>query len=350
MDFQWNWHCFVAIVWCVSIQRSSQCLFRYITPPVHGYSCQLPFYKNISDISLQLCVATCVCDGTCWTLSYNQPGSYCILTHEACVSAEANPNFVMMGLRSNETQPCIEWIPFSSNYGEQNGYPERAITGISGTNRRGAVSRAITGQKLWTGQITTYAYRTYLLDSNQMITTLRDGFDILVVHTQCSTAWVPYSAGELIPPGAVVAGSENSVKRYVIEAGLSYVRFGSYTTGDTHGYYSSNGDVFSCTNMRMLVTLLGWYFCCVFNHLSGRHSVGGIFKCILHKDILSFTPGVYPWCICAWLWLNALSKDGIPNTILSMTWWICQLKSTMMRMTFSGRRTIHSWWGVPCKY
>ena len=257
MNLLWNRFYFILIAWGVSMQTSSQYLSRYITRPINGYSCQLSLYKNFSDISFQSCVASCVRDSSCWTLSYNQPDSYCILVHEACVSAEATPNFVMMVLRSNETQPCVQWIPFSENHGVQNGYPERAITGVSGTNRYGTVSRAFTGQNLLTGQSTTYAYKAYLLDSNRIKTTLIDDFDILVVHTQCSTAWIPYRAGGSIPLGAVVAGRENSVNIYVIDPGLTYVRFGSYTTGDTHGYYLSRGDAVSCTNMRMLVTLSG---------------------------------------------------------------------------------------------
>ena len=134
MSSQWNRYYFILITWGVSMQTSSQYLSRYITRPIYGYSCQLSLYKNISDISLQLCVANCVRDGSCWKLSYNHPGNYCILTDEACVSAEANPNFVMMVFRSNETQSCVQWIPFSKKHGVQNGYPERAIQGKATRN------------------------------------------------------------------------------------------------------------------------------------------------------------------------------------------------------------------------
>ena len=196
-------------------------------------------------------------DGNCWTLSYNHPGNYCILAHEACVSTEENPNIVMMVLRSNETLPCVEWAPFRKNYGVQHGYPIWAITGYYTTNRQGTPARAFKGLSLLTGWSTTLAYKAYVFDSNQIRTILDDGYDILVVHTQCSTAWVPYRAGESIPPQAVVAGSENSMNRYVIDPGLPYVRFGRYTIGDTHGYYSVRGNTFPCTNMLMLVTLSG---------------------------------------------------------------------------------------------
>ena len=182
---------------------------------------------------------------------------YCILAHEACVTAEANPNFVIMVLRSNETLPCVEWVSFSGNYGVQQGYPIRVITGYYTINKQGTPARAFNGQTLLTGWPTTGAYKAYVFDSNQIKTTLDDGFDILVVHTQCSTAWVPYRVGESIPPRAVVAGSENSMNRYVIDPGLPYVRFGRYTIGYTHGYYLIHNNTFSCTNMLMLVTLSG---------------------------------------------------------------------------------------------
>ena len=258
MNVQWNKFCCVLIAWCTSIQISSQCLSRYITPPIDGYSCQLAFYKNISDISSQSCVATCVSDGIWWTLSYNHPGMYCIVAHEACVSAETTPDFFMMVLRTNYTQPCVEWIPFSNSQGHQYGYPERAIIGFSAANRHGTVARALTGQKLLTRMSTTYAYKDYLSDSNGTPTVLTIGFDILVVHNQCSTTWMPYRAGDPIPTGAVASGSEISRDKYVIDpVGSPYVQYGSYTIGDTHGHYLNGGEIISCTNMSMLVTLLG---------------------------------------------------------------------------------------------
>ena len=81
-------------------------------------------------------------------------------------------------------------------------------------------------------------------------------FDILMVPTQCSTAWVPYRPGEPIPPGAVVAGTETAKERYVIlPMDFSYTKYGSYTIGDAHGYYIDGDVAISCENMVMLVTL-----------------------------------------------------------------------------------------------
>ena len=249
--------CLILISWSIAIQTSTQCLSRYITPPIDGYLCQMSLYRNLSDINLQLCIALCVRDGNCWTLSYNYADNYCILVQEVCASAEENPNFAMMMLRSNQTQPCVEWISFSSDYGAQKGYPARAITGYYQTNGHGTPARAFTSQKLFTGWSTTGSYKAFVFDSNQEKITLEDGFDILAVHIQCSTAWVPYKAGEPIPPQAVAAGSEDSKTKYVIRSSLgdSFVSYGSYTTDDTLGYYSYNGGLHSTTNMHILIRL-----------------------------------------------------------------------------------------------
>ena len=151
MNVQYFRFYFILTTLYPNVLISSQCLSRYIMPPIDGFSCHSTFFKNLSDISLELCVANCVRDESCWTLSYNHPGNYCILADEACVSAEEIPNFVMFLLRSNETQPCVQWIPFSRTYGVENGYPERAITGKSSSRQRGAVARAFTGQNLLAG-------------------------------------------------------------------------------------------------------------------------------------------------------------------------------------------------------
>ena len=92
----------------------------------------------------------------------------------------------------------MQWIPFSRTYGIQNGYPEGAITGKSSSRQRGAVARAFTDQNLLTGFSTTYVYKAYLFDTNQTAITLTADFDILVVPTRCSIAWVPYRPGEQV--------------------------------------------------------------------------------------------------------------------------------------------------------
>ena len=137
-------------------------------------------------------------------------GKHRLLAEEACVSAEISDWFSMMILRTIPYLQCLGWMTFSRTYGNKLSCPMQH-------SRMAAVARAFIDDQLLIERSTTYRYIAYLLDSQQNTIQISGSYDILVVDDACSTAWVPYSARESIPVGAVVAGKgELSRTHYIV--------------------------------------------------------------------------------------------------------------------------------------
>ena len=69
--------------------------------------------------------------------------------------------------------------------------------------------------------------------------------DLLTVHPNCTMAWVPCKAGDVIPHTAVVTGMLASGRRLYStlswHASAGYWCIGSYAEGDTAAYYAYSG-------------------------------------------------------------------------------------------------------------
>ena len=241
----------------ISVRTSTQCISRYITRPVDGYSCHLSVFKDINNAQFQQCIHACMGSTMCRTLSYNHAGKHCLLEEQACVSAEMSDGFSMMIFRSTPYLQCLNWMTFSCNYDNMHGYPERAVQTPMRCNRMAAVARGFIDDQLLIGRSTTYRYIAYLLDSQQNAHQISGSYDILVVDDACSLAWVPYSAGESIPVGAVVAGEDElSRAHYIVSPkNAEYLYFTTYIYGESEAHYLPGDSSISFTDMFMLVAL-----------------------------------------------------------------------------------------------
>ena len=166
----------------------------------------------------------------------------------------------MMILRTDESQNnCVEWVPFGSNYGQQHGFPNRAVQAVISSHQTAAVARASHVGGTVVGNAISGSYTANLLDSSHQNVNYDDGYEILVVGDSCSTAWVPYTAGDPVPATAVVAGKDTSNRNYyVVGPDAWYFYIGGYVEGDVDAYYSSTSGTSSIpfvVDILMLITL-----------------------------------------------------------------------------------------------
>ena len=245
------------LVWGICIGTTTQCLSRYTTKLISGYSCQASSYLNISNVLLHQCAHTCLRSKNCWTLSYSRPGRYCLLAEEPCVMTEVSTDFAMMILRSQQTQHCLEWMRFNSTYGVQYGYPKRAVQGALKKDRLSVAARLVTDTVTLTGRSISNIFNAYLLDSNQNKFILDSGFEILVVQDTCSTAWVAYTPRDPIPTGAVVAATDIQNRNHYVVSRKSdpFLHIGGYIEGEGFAYHPSGDNVLSFVDIFMLISL-----------------------------------------------------------------------------------------------
>ena len=161
------------LLWAIYIKLSTECLFSYTTRPIDGHYCrQTTAYKNSTDVSIQRCIGECIINVSCWILWYNHVGRYCLMASETCVSVDANNEFSMTILRTNETtrhhHQCIHWTSFSRSFSRIPRFLTRAIrhNGMRITIARamvGTIARAMVGQDMLTGSATDWDTKLTLL-------------------------------------------------------------------------------------------------------------------------------------------------------------------------------------------
>ena len=94
-----------------------------------------------------------------------------------------------------------------------------------------------------------------MLDSQHNVHIIDDGYEILLVEKQCSTAWVPYSIGEPIPVGVVVAGTDDLGRiHYVVAPRDTLMYFAAYVKGADQAFYPRGG-IHSFTDMYLFIAL-----------------------------------------------------------------------------------------------
>ena len=219
---------------------SMQCRARFITGPVNGYFCPTLIYKNRSAIGHEHCIGLCISTSICWAASYNNLGRYCLLARETCVVSDLNTPYFMVNLRPNETQHLVHWASFNSTIGrKQRNFPPRTI---KYKGRKQTVARALYGPDIVVGWATDYSYRAYLIGWGNRVVAL-SVYEIVLVENGGSTSWVPYTIGEPMPRGVVVAGVDRVMRnKYIIRIMRgSMAIYGSYTEGDPYGYYEYYG-------------------------------------------------------------------------------------------------------------
>ena len=249
----------LTMTWCSILRSSSQCLSLYITRAIDSYHCLSSSFMSISNIRFQQCTRACLINSTCWTLSYNHSGHVCVLGEEACITANNSNDFSMMIIRTDSSQRCLEWMPFNMTYGVNYGYPKHAtcIKARMGQDKVSTVARRVTSDVLQIGKSPSFRYKAYVLDLRQNRHAIDYGYEILLVGNSCSTAWVPFTAGDPTPTGAVTIGEDILTGTHYIVGtrATSYMYFTSYKAGAAQAFYTASNSVASTTNMYMLILL-----------------------------------------------------------------------------------------------
>ena len=220
---------------------------KYTNRPLNGYFCNANFLENATDVSQHQCVHRCLSNSQCTTLSYNPVGRYCLLASERCPSATLHPEFMLMVFRETERHPnCISWIR------RDEAATDRILTATMGHPYE--LGRLSEGNDQIPGFVR-YG-RLFIADLNTNRERWVREYSVLVVSPSCTLAWVPYKAGDSLPNGAQQAGVLNGVALYSImvpleEHGLQ--RFGFHVVGEGVGRYGSYGDIYTTTDMYILV-------------------------------------------------------------------------------------------------
>ena len=217
---------------------------KYTHRAANGYYCASDYISNYTAIEHQRCVAHCITNPYCWVLAYNSRGKYCLLGTHPCVTAEVDNDFRMMAFRKHEYLCCIQWV-----WSDGSSYPNRTVEQVRPKYQ--AVARRPIDGEIYIGRSNPGSGNIYVA-RNDKATNYPDYY-LLVVSEACSVAWVPYTAGNALPRGAVEAGYLNSLGgTYCMRAGHKRYFYGYYAPSNGLGYYAWYGSK-TTTQMDILV-------------------------------------------------------------------------------------------------
>ena len=167
-------------------------------------------------------------------MSYNPVTSTCLLAEQPCVKAEKHDEFMLVIFREQEHVDCAVWVR-----DQQSVVPERLLNGSHNTH----VGRVFLGDDVVVGATTKPGdnWSTYMVRDGDVVNFRNN--DLLTVHPNCTMAWLPYKAGEVLPQKAIVTGILANGRRIYSSASwrAGIWRIGSYTEGDTTAYYAHSG-------------------------------------------------------------------------------------------------------------
>ena len=236
-------------------QETHSIITKYTHRAINGYYCANGCIMNHTETEHQRCVAHCITSPSCWVLSYNVRGKYCLLGAEPCVVSAANSDFRVMIFRTLadvsdvSKSPCISWRWYDGTE-----YPSRTVEEF--TPWHSAMARKQRGSEIHIATCSPSSGWIWLPSGGNMLTLYRD-CDLLVVSESCSVAWMPHVASDPLPKGSVEGG-------YLGTVGITYFmrvlddleyRYGYYAPHTGLGYYRIVNQHKTTTRMEILIQL-----------------------------------------------------------------------------------------------
>ena len=208
----------------------------YTNTPLNGYHCTAGNYIIRGNVTQGFCTWTCLKSQQCAAMSYNPVTGTCLLASQSCVMALKHDEFMLMIFREKVDVSCAVWMQDEAGV-----IPDRILTPRDG-NYVGRVSvngDLLVGNANLPGQ----NWNTYIAYDGGH--TYYPTEELLTIHPNCTMAWFPYKAGDVLPPGAIVTGMlANSRRLYSslsFHAPANLWVIGKYAEGDTAAYYAFSG-------------------------------------------------------------------------------------------------------------
>ena len=199
---------------------------------------------NLTSLPPHICTLECMRRQDCLFTNYNTASNYCLLIDDKCMQWEENNEFELryFGL---PRQKCVSWAPVSVF----NPTLVVSYAGSTYTGRWRDALNAVPGKFVPT-------HGAIYLAMGDSTPAFSEGIEVLQVHPECEVTWLDYTAGELIPDGAVVGGylaSGDGTNLYVIRAQVSIDdQFGYYDPDTKWGYVATGAINFTKMDIMVL--------------------------------------------------------------------------------------------------
>ena len=168
----------------------------YTRRPLDGYFCNTGHYTAMGQLDQLACTRSCIISASCMLLMYNPRNKTCLHLQgsQQCHLATPDPEIMIMRFRPSLQEQCV--VPSSQSN-------DRLIRTFTGHTRM--LSRKYGDGIICLG---VYVPGGYFYFAGPDVTTVCPDvpMEIMAVHPSCTVAWVTYTAGGVLPRGAIVMG------------------------------------------------------------------------------------------------------------------------------------------------
>ena len=221
-----------------------------------GFRCRTDtdIFTNLTKISHHLCTHRCMTSRGCILANYNVEQRYCSLSDALCVQYITDDRFVVAFFGSKEAL-CLKWVSYTlydnaSTIKSTNCHPDPSLTTC-------ALGRLVLSPD--------YSVPGKYFHSAQGVWAVLKGTEttegekeILNIQDDCQVIWVPYTAGDTLPTGAIVGGylaRNGGTDLYIIRARINDLTlFGYYNPMEAQGYVS-HARIYQLISMEILVLI-----------------------------------------------------------------------------------------------
>ena len=227
-------------------------VFREENYPNAGLYCSTQPLLS-SKVPQHHCELNCIHSSKCVALNYNESDGTCAELSTPCVQADNDPSMLYMMFSKREQRRCFTWIV----HNELTTNHTRLVYDTFGDVK---VARILYQTGFYPAYVSANGAHCYTGTGTKRINSFNNICEVLELSTSCTSAWVPYEAGQPIPAGAEAAGptAEGEATYPVMfapERQPNKYLIGYYTAANGYGTITySNAHHFAKT-MKMLVLL-----------------------------------------------------------------------------------------------
>ena len=261
---------------CTSIDGDN-CQHKLTRPELAGFRCVTAseVYTDIIEIEQHMCIYLCVRQNDCSIVNYNTEQNTCHLSNDPCVALQGDEVFQVNFLGVIHRSECLQWLPSSTLDDSATISSPRCHPVVEMCH----VGRLVSSSNVLPGTYLRENDNVYSVFNGNQVTSIGTSSmkEILDVHTGCQVTWMPFSAGDAIPEGAVEGGilASNGATLYVIkaDAGSLVGVFGYYDLESQTGFVPYVGDVVEMELLVLLWSVLDIYEKWTGNlHITLKHS------------------------------------------------------------------------------
>ena len=239
----------VVIIIDICIPINADCVTYDFSESTVGYYCPHPG-TILHNMVRSQCLAVCLQSVNCEAFNHNSTDKSCTLFTTSCSLATCDPLMEYIVLRQKPSIDCYEWTPYVAA-DPIDGRVVRVREDIYGSY----VSRYLVNGDDDVGFLIHEHAQCYsCLGSLRYIG--RGNFcQLLRISPSCTSLWVPYKAGDILPERAIIGGRMTG-ESHVWIARFSYHQDqvgGYYTTGSTHGVARYGNTCITPATMEILI-------------------------------------------------------------------------------------------------